>query len=324
MDSGTDPIRAALGDSEDLYDIATWEQRTGLDRLSARVYGALRRGSRAAVIFLALLLFFVQLALSGYAVIRHPSLGVVTALSVIPALGLAGFVWYEDPTLREPFDVLAVTFLLGVLFASFAAFVDTILGVLFQAIPVIGMALFFYLAVGPVEETVKWSAVRMYAYRSDSFDAVIDGAVYGAVAGLGFATIENSIYITRAVLTATAAPNILQPALQAATARALAGPGHVLYAAFSGYYLGLAKYNPGNRGPIIVKGLLIAALIHATYDTIVTYVGFSGLGFVGFVVVYDGLVGYLLYRKLSRYRSKYREVQLEAPEEAEPAGEPTE
>ncbi|HZD42842.1 MAG TPA: PrsW family glutamic-type intramembrane protease, partial [Methanomicrobiales archaeon] len=66
--------------------------------------------------------------------------------------------------------------------------------------------------------------------------------------------------------------------------------------------------NREKAGPIIVKGLLIAAFIHATYDTLVTYLPFSALTFVVFVILYDGFFGYLLYRKLARYRAKYIEV----------------
>jgi hypothetical protein len=95
-------------------------------------------------------------------------------------------------------------------------------------------------------------------------------------------------------------------------------PGsHVIYSAWAGYYLGLAKYNPENRGPIVVKGLLAASLIHGTYNVLVTYLPrgvFGGLGFVAFVVVFDGVFFYLLYRKLARYRDAYEETVDDAEE----------
>jgi hypothetical protein len=99
--------------------------------------------------------------------------------------------------------------------------------------------------------------------------------------------------------------------------RALAGPGHVIYSAFAGYYLGLAKFNPENAGPIIVKGLVIAAVIHATYNTIAgpaagliaAFTPLNGfLAFVAFVIVFDGAFGGLLLAKIRRYRRAYREV----------------
>ncbi|MFB6192264.1 MAG: PrsW family intramembrane metalloprotease, partial [Haloarculaceae archaeon] len=197
----------------------------------------------------------------------------------------------------------------------------------------------------PVEETVKLLAVRLLPYRDSSFDAVLDGAVYGAAAGLGFATIENALYITRnlgggggggegavaalgAVGLATVPGlavglerligNIIGAGGGITAVRALAGPGHVIYSAFAGYYLGLAKFNPDRAGPIAVKGLLVAAFIHATYNTLVSVVPGIVLAFVpgvsqlvvffGFVVVYDGVFGLLLVRKIARYRRAYTAV----------------
>ncbi|PHQ38375.1 PrsW family intramembrane metalloprotease, partial [Halorubrum persicum] len=109
--------------------------------------------------------------------------------------------------------------------------------------------------------------------------------------------------------------------------RALAGPGHVIYSAFAGYYLGLAKFNPENRGPIIVKGLVIAAVIHALYNSLVgpvtTVVSVvTGLPRVAalfvFVILFQGAFGYVLVRKLRRYRDAY----LETRDAVDPAVEP--
>nr|WP_216086544.1 PrsW family intramembrane metalloprotease [Halovivax ruber] len=171
--------------------------------------------------------------------------------------------------------------------------------------------------MGPVEETVKLLAVRLYAYNDERFAAVIDGAVYGAIAGLGFATIENALYITRAIGDVGGVRlglDLIGIGGDITATRALAGPGHVVYSSFAGYYLGLAKFNPGNRGPIVVKGLIIAALIHATYNATVGLAtalirAATGLpelaAFLVYVLGYVGFFGYLLYRKLRRYRAAY-------------------
>lgn len=314
MDEQTDPVERVLGSSRDLYDIATWEHRTILDGLAVRVDAVLRTRRRLLLVVSAALIIVAQFALTGFAIVRNPTLGLLTLLSVVPALVLAGYIWYGDPTLREPLGSLVVTFLLGVLLAGFAAVVNSMFSFLFALVPVVGTALFFFLVVGPVEELVKWLAVRLYAYRRTEFQAVVDGAVYGAIAGLGFATIENAIYITRVYLTAAeAGGNILPVALGITRVRLLAGPGHVIYSAFAGYYLGLAKFNSDQAGPIVVKGLLVAILIHGTYNTLVTYLPkvlpFSFLVFTGFIVVYDGVFLYILYRKLARYRAAYHDAR---------------
>jgi len=317
MSGSRDPIQRASSGDIDLYDIVDWESRSSLDRLSTRVYGGIKASLRVIVILLALLILASQFLLSGLAAVRSPMLGVYILFSVLPALLLAAYVWKVDVTMREPLELLVGTFVLGVLFAGFAAILNSYFKGAFLLFGGVGLVLFFYVIVAPVEETVKWLAIRLFAYRSTEFDAVIDGAVYGAMAGLGFATIENTIYIAQPYLQAAGVQAGLDEALQTAAVRTLAGPGHVIYSAFAGYYLGLAKFNPENRGPIVVKGLLIAAFIHGTYNSIVSNLGLvidivpglslvpSGLVFLGFIVVYDGIFLLALYRKLSAYRNAF-------------------
>jgi RsiW-degrading membrane proteinase PrsW (M82 family) len=363
-----DPIEAHADGTRDLYDISTWEPRSALDAFAVRLYGGILTTLRAVVVLLAVLILLSQFLLGsiGATFAQDPySVGLVV-LSVVPAVGLAAYVYFSDITTSEPLELIVGTFMLGILFAGFAAILNTVLGPVVRGVPsmfgvlgaIAGSVLFFYLVVGPVEETVKLLAVRLHAYRHDSFDAVIDGAVYGAAAGLGFATIENALYITRNIggpgnelalgtalttaglgwVAATLADisipvagtgasgiiGIFESGGRITALRALAGPGHVIYSAFAGYYLGLAKFNQEHAGPIVVKGLTIAALIHATYNVSVGIVPavfsvaaaeFIGLAvpdlvaFFAFVVVYDGIFGFALYRKITAYRDAYRDVR---------------
>ena len=324
-----DPVEARADTDEDLYDVADWEPRTALDRLAIRTYQGAIRASRRLLVFLGLVVLFVILAISGAGglVLEDPFVLGLAALSVVPAALLAAYIYRADITTREPLSLLLATLILAVLFAGFAAIINTAF-VFLQLLPFFGLVLFFYLVVGPVEESVKLLAVWLYPYRDARFDSVVDGAVYGAVAGLGFAAIENVLYITQnlqtpAMVLATASANLLADFTETLAAggeitaiRGLAGPGHVIYSAFAGYYLGLAKFNRENAGPIVAKGLLIAAFIHATYNTLVGIVpGLASLLvpgvpvlvlFFGFVVIYQGLFLYLLYRKLKRYEGAYR------------------
>ncbi|WP_121741610.1 PrsW family intramembrane metalloprotease [Natronorubrum halophilum] len=318
MSPGRDPVERADEQSRDLYDVSTWEPRSITDRLASAIYTGISYGFQTIVLVVALVITLALLVQPAVLVLEDPSLAVFFGLSVVPAALLAGFIWRTDITTNEPLGLLVGTFLLAVLFATFAAVVNSAFGPSLQAIPLVGTILFFYLIVGPVEEGVKLLAVRVFAYRSDTFDAVIDGAVYGAIAGLGFAAIENAIYIASTVSQAGAGTGTVTAATGIATVRALVGPGHVIYSAIAGYYLGLAKFNPRYAGPLVVKGLLIAAFIHGTYNvtvgiapeliTSVLPIGF-GLAFVSYVILFDLVIGYYLYRKIARYRRTYLSVR---------------
>ncbi len=308
-----DPVQSSNDGSRDLYDITTWEVRSPVDGIAVRLYRFLNATVRAILVVVALLILIGIVVSSDLTQVTDPIVSTFTLLSILPALALVVFVWKTDITSAEPISLLAATFALAILFAGFAAIINSFTGGFFQLVPIVGTVWFYYFVVGPVEETVKWLAVRIYAYRSSRFNAVIDGAVYGAVAGLGFATIENALYITNAVADPVIT-NILGAGGGITPARAIAGPGHVIYSAYAGYYLGLAKFNPDRAGPIVVKGLLIAAFIHATYNTFTFVPAFAAalLGLpnfvtlLGYVVIYDGFFGYFLYRKLARYRATYR------------------
>jgi len=323
---GRDPVAARSADSEDLYGVADWEVRTAFDRLVYWLYYGFYLTVRVGVVLAAVAILAAQFVLGGLGAVADPVLGVFTVLSAVPALALAAYVWDADVTTQEPLHLLVATFVLGVLFASFAGVLNGEIGdpirnvaSLGGAVPLLGSVVFFYLVVGPVEETVKLLAVRLFAFRSDRFDAVVDGAVYGAVAGLGFATIENALYITQGYQAAAEMAGVTQieRAVGTATSRAFVGPGHVLYSAIAGYYLGLAKFNREHAGPIVVKGILIAALIHATYNTLVTYLPavlpvWNLFVSLGVILGFDLIVGYFLYRKLSRYTSYYHRAEDES------------
>jgi len=308
MTDERDPVGQHL-DDRDLYEISTWEERSPLDRfvvgLSSHLAGLAG--------LLALLLLVGELATSGFSMLERPTIGLLTLLSVVPAFALVWFIWHEDATKKEPLGRLFVTFSLGILLFGVAVAMEVGAEKLLSVVPFVGQLAFYVLVVGPVEEVIKWTAVRAYAYRR--FESVVDGAVYGAVAGLGFTTFENASYITWSVLGAGQLPLV-----QMVGARALVGPGHVLTSAIAGYYLGLARFNREQAIPIVVKGLLIASVVHGVYDVLVTegynlglvkhptLSAYVPLVYLAFVLVYNGAVGTFLFRKLLRYRRAYDEA----------------
>ena len=330
-----DPVERASDRSVDLYEIADWEVRSVFDRVVYFLYYAGQWALRGLVILLAVAILAVQILFGGLGALgAQPLFAVLAAMSALPALVLAGYIYYADVTTQEPLTLLVGTFMLGVLFAGFAAILNTYLrgpvqlvGSGFGLVPFFGQVAFFFLIVGPVEESVKLLAVRLYAFRDGRFDAVIDGAVYGAMAGLGFATIENALYIVQNTEMVSGTFQAINEGGSIAAVRALAGPGHVIYSAFAGYYLGLAKFNADDAGPIVLKGLLIAAVIHAGYNSLsgiaigvlsAVYGVNQFVAFVGFVVVYDGVFILVLLRKLDAYRQAYRQAQQSAEPESEP------
>ncbi|MFC6764714.1 PrsW family intramembrane metalloprotease [Natrinema soli] len=288
-------------DDREQYDVTTWEERTRLDHLAVGVSRFVGRWWVFLAAVVAVLFAAHPLATIGSELVQYPWLIGVVLLSLLVGLLIIRYIRRINP-MTISHKGLVVTFLLGGAFAGFAILIEGSLQPVIEALPVVGTAMFFLLVVGPIEELVKWAAVRLYAFERSSFQTALDGALYGAVAGLGFAALESSEYIARAVAQGSASDPALSLAVGGAIGRVPAVPFHVVLTALAGYYLGLAKANPESYAPIVIKGLLIAAVLHGIYDTLVTYLpGVIGLAVA---VVYVSGIGLLLYKKLSRYRQQ--------------------
>lgn len=322
MSRRRDPVQRREDDS-DLQGVAAWEPRTLVDKLLHRTYSTLFRISLVVAAFVLLTQQLVEVTKEP--LLMDPVIVAFVFLAAVPALILAAYVWYADVTAKPHPVLVVVTFVLGLMFVGFAGILNGAVGtVLVDALAPLELssemlfAIIFLVVVAPIEESLKLLAVHIYAYRSEQFDTVISGAVYGAAAGLGFAAMENAFVIADFITQTENLTTTAKDGGRIATIRAFVGPGHVIYSAFAGYYLGLARFNRAYAGTIILKGLLTAVGLHATYNVLASdnalYVpgliadmtGVSEVaGVFSLVVAYNGILIALLIYKLSQYRAAY-------------------
>lgn len=180
------------------------------------------------------------------------------ALAIAPGIAICLFIFHRDAYNREPKRNLVAAFLLGALGVYPAAFLERLLilpgNKSFWAL--LSTAFF---CVALVEEGVKFLAVRFYAYNRKSFDEPLDGIVYAVVVSMGFATLENILYIFQSD----------QQGLgyQVAFLRMfLAVPAHGCFGVLMGYYVGKAKFAGQNRPLLLMLGLAAAVFFHGLYD----------------------------------------------------------
>jgi RsiW-degrading membrane proteinase PrsW (M82 family) len=168
-------------------------------------------------------------------------IGVLTVIvAAAPSLFLLTFFYLKDRYEREPLQHIMMAFGLG-LYAmiaghGIASTAETwvprdwlMLGgepaKLFDA----------FILSGFVEELAKWVVLVAAVYHWDEFDEPLDGVVYGVAVALGFATLENLLFVARL-------------GLSVAWMRALfAVPAHALFGATMGYYAGRAKFDRGGK-----------------------------------------------------------------------------
>lgn len=123
------------------------------------------------------------------------------------------------------------------------------------------------LIVGIVQEFLKYAAIRYTIFRSAEFDERIDGIIYGAAAGLGYATMLNINYVLShgGVELGVGAIRIAMTALAQAS-----------FAGLTGYFLGRAKFE--NMGPIwLPGGVLLSAILNGVVTTAIGEISRSGL-----------------------------------------------
>ncbi|PSQ33485.1 PrsW family intramembrane metalloprotease, partial [Halobacteriales archaeon SW_10_68_16] len=70
-----DPLRDLADEDADLYDVATWEPHTRLDRVAARIYGLIVRAAWTIVVLTA---FTILVAIGGLSAVVDPQVGVLT------------------------------------------------------------------------------------------------------------------------------------------------------------------------------------------------------------------------------------------------------
>jgi protease PrsW len=104
------------------------------------------------------------------------------------------------------------------------------------------------------EELFKFAVLFFYCRRLSDFDEPMDGIVYGVTASLGFATLENVLYV-------------FDGGISIAIMRGFtAVPGHALFGAIMGFYFGLAHFLPGRRR-LYWAAYLLPVLLHGLYNT---------------------------------------------------------
>jgi len=175
---------------------------------------------------------------------------------VTPSLLLLWYFHSRD-IYPEPGRVVWMTFALGVLTGVpvllFAVPMEAMLEHIHHPIAA-GAYEAFVLASLP-EETFKFAVLFWYARRHSAFDEPMDGLVYGVAASLGFATLENVLYVAHGGLAVAI--------LRAVTSL----PAHATFGAIMGYYIGQAHFTPARRRGLLAKAVVIPVLLHGLYDT---------------------------------------------------------
>ena len=190
-------------------------------------------------------------------------MGIILSAALLPVIILLWYTYRHDTTYKEPFPMLLKAFFFGILAALLDILVANLLPT-FIPHPVsspLNDALYtaFVEAAIP-EEFCKLLMLYLCIWRSPHFDEYYDGPEYAAFVGLGFAGIENVLYV-------------LYGGLGVALGRGLlAVPAHFFFAIFMGYFFALARFRRKRRKYYMFWAYIIPVILHGIYDGILMFV----------------------------------------------------
>ena len=196
-------------------------------------------------------------------------MGLLTLLfaALLPAVVLLTYIRFKDREHPEPPRWIAKGFLYGVISASLSTLISSPLGWLgfYSAGEAcsVGEAVrtaFFGAAIP--EEAAKLFMLWLLLRKNPYFDEKIDGVVYATCVGMGFASIENVMYLASSY----------GAWLQVGLMRALISvPGHFMFAVAMGYWYSLGYWGHSKRD--MALAFIVPMLLHGVFDAILMMSG---------------------------------------------------
>ncbi len=219
-------------------------------------------------------------------------------LSLAPVIIIAAYIYFRDKYEKEPIRLLLFALLAGGLTVIPILFLEQFLSsftALFYGLLAAAWKAFVVAAFS--EELFKYFALYLLIWKSPEFNEKFDGIVYATYISLGFAAVENVLYV-------------MDGGLSTGVMRAItAVPAHAVFGITMGFYFGLAKFYEKDRSSLKMKALAYPILLHGIYDFILfTGIAWLTIVFVGFVVYLyiSGLKRLKLLSDQSIYNTDYK------------------
>ena len=182
--------------------------------------------------------------------------------ALLPAIVLLGYIYWRDRKSPEPLKQLLKATALGVLAIPLTLAIVyplQLIGIIPEEYTTIGGAIYdAFMSAAIPEELSKLLLLWLFLRKNPYFDERMDGIVYAVCVSLGFAGLENILYVV-----------LNEDWASIAISRAIfAVPGHFCYGVMMGYFYSLAKFEPLYRTRYSALALLVPVVAHGVYDSL--------------------------------------------------------
>lgn len=184
----------------------------------------------------------------------------VLILAVSPSL-IWLFFYLKEDLHPEPKYWLFIIFIIGVALAPLVIFLE-------MALNRWGNSALIFIIAPFVEEAAKYGVVHLALNKNPVLDEPVDGMIYVIVAALGFAAIENVFAIFSFIPVGSS--GYLSATFNFMSMRFISAVAlHGLASGIAGYHF--AKFYFIEKNPVLIlKGLLLATILHGIYNFLIT------------------------------------------------------
>jgi len=227
-------------------------------------------------------------------------------IAITPAIVIILSLYLSDRHDREPFKLLVLTYILGALSVIPIIIVEEFLLRLNIFTGVLYAFYTSFVVAGFTEEFFKRLIVLKVPYNTKYFNEKLDGIIYSVFASMGFATVENIVYV---VYRYANNPHV------GLYRGVFSVPAHAVFAITMGYYLSLAKYDTEEtrKRVNLRRSLYMPILLHGTFNFILmSRIPQLTALFIPYVLY----IWWINQRKLSKflYDSKTRAIGIKREE----------
>ena len=210
---------------------------------------------------------------------------IILLLAVVPPLFLMHYVYKLDAIEHEPRGLIMKLVFLGMASCIPAGIIESVLcGVLNSILDPSGLLAILienFLIIAMAEEGVKlWVTKR--TWNDPAFNYRFDGVVYAVAASIGFALLENVMYVF-----SSDGGELLTAIMRAITSI----PGHCTFGVFMGLYYGEAKLASVRGDEVLSRYMMkkayhIPVLLHGFYDFVLsTEYDFMIIVFYAYIII---------------------------------------
>ena len=207
-------------------------------------------------------------------------------ITILPSIVLVLY-FIKSDKFKEPNRIIIITFLFGILITIPAGYLNSLIDKNFATGERFNDALLSgFFGGGPVEELLKFSILYFYILKEKAFNEPMDGLVYGVLASLGFATLENFQYVFYL-------DSEFWTAQEIAIFRSYSAiPLHGLCGAIMGFYFGQYAFSANKK--YLGLAIIVPIIFHGSYNFMCDYNWYYAVS----IVAVGFIFALLLHRNL--------------------------